>query len=47
MSLPMYVCPYCGTKAVCNGCLTRHINQRHPDKRKEYIEKYLTKKQTT
>jgi len=44
MSSPIFKCPYCRSMFACSGCRTRHVNKKHPDNRREYIDKYVLKK---
>ena len=37
-------CPYCHDMVRIGGCCTRHVRSKHPEKQKDYIERFVKKR---
>jgi len=37
-------CPYCGNRLHRGGCCTRHVMRNHPDKKEDYIKRFVDKR---
>jgi len=37
-------CPYCNSFLHRGGCMTRHVMRYHPDKKQDYIDRFVNKR---